>query len=427
MTVFKVLKPPMPPSKEAKSCVSPGEEVPDETKPEKSPEGQKKTGPPPTPPNKPSSSSNQAETSQPVPNSQPPTPPSKESKPSPPAVEPDQEGQSSANEKKEKEEDSREETTETAAEKDEVELLVSEEASPTIRANEKPSTEDQSPEESGNTMSTSCPPVLSKKKPETQQTESKPDVSQPNEKQECTASDTSDSSLQEEDILPKSEVPPVAVSVNVPLTDGISLSPLLCLPGEKKKKTEEKSVDSGQHSDDDSEGSGSEDMLAASTAALRGSNAGLDALESSEDNVQISVSLTPSQATNKPQVISKPIPSPHTKPVAPRKPPSKAKSASIGDLLSESSLGAKTEARGQSWGPTDNVKKLETEVALEREKTGALLRRVSKSQSQDEGDGKNTPEELLAEAMEKLEKADLVLREVKKLKVAENSRDRKSW
>ncbi|XP_022601407.1 pleckstrin homology domain-containing family O member 2-like isoform X1 [Seriola dumerili] len=423
----KVLKPPMPPSKEVKSCVSPVEEVPAEANTEKSPDPKKKTGPPPTPPNKPSSScstSNLAEASQSRPNSHPPTPPSKENKPSNPAVDPDQEGQGAADEKKEKEENSRKETTGTAVEIDEADHSISKEDVPTVRGDESSSTEAQGPkEESEDTMSSPCPP-------ETQHTEDNPAISQPIERQECTTSDTSDSSLQEEDAPPKSEVSSVAVSVNDPLSDSISLSPLLCLPGEKRKKAEEKSVDSGQHSDDDSEGSGSEDMLAASTAVLRGSHAGLDVLDTSEDNIQISVSLRPTQATSKPQVGSKAFPSPQSKPITPLKPSTKAKSASIGDLLSESSVCAQVRQHPRAVAvcgrsPTDDVIKLETEVALEREKTGELLSRVS--QSQGGGDREGTPEDLLAKALEKLEKADLVLREVKKLKLAKNSRDRKSW
>uniref|UniRef100_A0A3B4UIC8 Pleckstrin homology domain containing, family O member 2 n=1 Tax=Seriola dumerili TaxID=41447 RepID=A0A3B4UIC8_SERDU len=351
---------------------------------EKSPDPKKKTGPPPTPPNKPSSScstSNLAEASQSRPNSHPPTPPSKENKPSNPAVDPDQEGQGAADEKKEKEENSRKETTGTAVEIDEADHSISKEDVPTVRGDESSSTEAQGPkEESEDTMSSPCPP-------ETQHTEDNPAISQPIERQECTTSDTSDSSLQEEDAPPKSEVSSVAVSVNDPLSDSISLSPL-------------------------------------------GSHAGLDVLDTSEDNIQISVSLRPTQATSKPQVGSKAFPSPQSKPITPLKPSTKAKSASIGDLLSESSVCAQVRQHPRAVAvcgrsPTDDVIKLETEVALEREKTGELLSRVS--QSQGGGDREGTPEDLLAKALEKLEKADLVLREVKKLKLAKNSRDRKSW
>ncbi|XP_071329006.1 pleckstrin homology domain-containing family O member 2 [Trachinotus anak] len=422
----KVLKPPMPPSKEAKSCISPVEEVPEETstEQEKSPDTRKKTGPPPTPPNKPSSSSsigNLAEASQSRQNPHPPTPPSKENKPSHPPVASDQGAEGTAGENEEEEEDNRKETT--GAGGDEADHSGSEEAVPSVRGDESPSTEDHGPEEE--TMSSPGPLLTSNKKPDMQHTEDNVTVSERQEHTASlqTASDTSDSSLQEEETLPKSKIPSVVVSSNGLLTDSISLSPLLCLPGDKRKKAEEKSVDSGQHSDDDS--SGSEDTLAASTAALRGSHAGLDVLDASE-NGQISISLRLTEAATKPQVRSKAFPSPHSKPTTPLKPSSKARSASIGDLLSNSSVCTQTRPVAiNDRSPADDVMKLETEVALEREKTGELLRRVS--QSQGGGDREHTPEDLLAKALEKLEKANLVLREVKKLKLARNSRDRKSW
>ncbi|XP_039978887.1 putative uncharacterized protein DDB_G0290521, partial [Xiphias gladius] len=446
----EVLKPPMPPSKEAKTCISLVEEVTEEAKAErmseKSPDVVKKTGPPPTPPNKPSSSSsmsNSAEISHFRPNPLPPTPQSKENKPSYPALDPDQEVQGTADENKEKEEDSRRETTGKAVETDEADHSISKQALPNVRGDNSPSTEVQvSKEELGDIISSPSPLQTSKKKPEklvqpdTQQIEANPTTIQLNERQDRTASlqtssDTSDSSLQAEEALPKSEVPSVVVSSNDPLTDSPSLSPQLChLPGEEKKKAEEKSVDSGQHSENDSEGSGSEDTLVASTAVLRGSHASLDVLDATEDNIQISVILRPTQAATEPQDISKVLPCLHSKSTTPLKSSTKARSASIGDLLSDSSvciqLRQHTRAvAGSDMSPTDDIMKLETEVALEMEKTTELLSRVS--QSQVGGKREGTPEDLLAKAMEKLEKADHVLREVKKLKLAKNSSYRKSW
>lgn len=454
----------MPPSKEAKPCVSPDEEVPEEAKAEKmsekSPDAKKKTGPPPTPPHKPSSSSsmcNPAE-SQSTPNSHPPTPPSKEKKPSHPTVEPDQEVQGTTDENKEKGDDNKREATGTAVETDEADQLISKEALLSVRddepAQKSPSTEAQvSEEESGETICSGInkgsdnelqspteplskspsPPLIPKKKPEkpvqldTQHIEDNTIITQPNEGQDLiaslqTASDNSASPPQAEEAVPKSEVPSVVVSLNDPVTGSLSLSPLLChLPEAKKKKAEEKSVDSGQHSDDDSEGSGSEDTLAASTAALRGSHAGLDVLDASEDDIQISVRLRPTQAATKPQARSKVFPCRLSEPPLPVKPSTKARSASIGDLLSNSSVCI--QVRQHTTAPTDDVMKLEAEVALEMEKTSELLSRVSQSQRGDDGGG--NPEDLLAKAMEKLKKADHVLREVKKLKPAK--KNRKSW
>ncbi|XP_029282822.1 pleckstrin homology domain-containing family O member 2 [Cottoperca gobio] len=459
----KVLLPPMPPSKEAKPCASPVEEATEEAKAEKmsdeNPDCKKKSGPPPTPTNKPSSSSsisNLAEASQSRPNSHPPTPPSKEKKPSHPAVEPDQEVQDMTDENKENEEGNKKEATGTAVETDEADQSISKEALPKP---ENPSAEGQVyEEESGEVISSGIneasdnepqiptepvrkspsPPPTPKKKPEkaaqpdTQHTDDNTTITQTNEGPDPTtllqASETSASSPLAEEALPKNEVPSVVVSLNDPLADSLSLSPLLChLPGEKKKKTEEKSVDSGQHSDDDSEGSGSEETLAASTVALRGSHAGLDVLDASEDKIQVPVSLMVKKLPPKPQVRPKAFPYRRLVATSPLTPSTKAKSVSIGDLLSDSSV-CEQHTRAVAGGdraPSNDFMKLETEVALEMEKTGELLSRVS--QSQGGGDGEGMPEDLLTKAMEKLKKADDVLREVHKLKLAKDSRNRNSW
>ncbi|KAM9832190.1 uncharacterized protein plekho2 [Neosynchiropus ocellatus] len=192
------------------------------------------------------------------------------------------------------------------------------------------------------------------------------------------------------------EVPSVLVTTCEP-----SLSPLLChLPGEKKK-SEEKSVDSGQHSDSDSEFSLDGDTLAASTSALRGSSAGLDALDISED---LSRSLAEPHLTSNVSSLA-------------LAPSAKTRSASSGDLLSNFTTQA--EARTSRGADKDQVMELETELFAEMEKTSELLR-----VSQFVGKGDVAPEDILAKAMEKLRKADHVLREVKKLTLVKN---RNSW
>lgn len=411
----------MPPSKEIKPCVSPVEETTEKAKPETasemSPDSKKKTGPPPTPPSKPSSSST-AEASQSKPNPHPPAPPSKEKKPS----HPDQQVQDTANENAKKEEQRRKESKGIAWDTAEADQSPSSEA-------ESPSTEGEE-DESGETISSETktfdsephisteplrkspsPPMASKEKPE---------IIDPQHTETCSASKEPDSTASEssEEALPKSEV----CSLNEPLTDSLNSSPLLChLSGEKKKKAEEKSVDSGQHSDDESEGSGSEDPLATSTAALRGSHAGLDVLDTSED-IQTSVNTRMPQAVTKVQVSPKIVPS---LPIVPLKPSVKVRSASIGDLLSEPPAKPPGKPRPRSARPPSDATKLETEVALEIEKTSELQSRVSRARGESEGG--DTTEDLLAKAMEKLKKADDVLREVKKLKLANSPSKRKSW
>ncbi|XP_053175233.1 pleckstrin homology domain-containing family O member 2 [Scomber japonicus] len=449
----KVVKPPMPPTKEAKPSSSPVEETSEDAKTEKisekSPDAKKKTGPPPAPPSKPTNSSMKepAEALQSKSNTQPPAPPSKEKKPPPPAEEPNQEVQGTTDENKEKEEDNKKETTITP--------VGTNEALPSVRDDKTPSTEGQvCEEESGETVNKASnsepqvpvsqsqtesprkspsPPLSLKKKPS--------ELHEPNTLIEDNTTGTgeeptsqvqtaSNTSIKAEEALSKIEVQAVVVSLNDPVVDSLSLSPLLGhLPGEKKKKAEEKSVDSGQHSDIDSEGS-VEDTLAASTAAMRGSHPALDVLDACEDEIQISVNLKPAQAATKPQVAAKVFPIRRPRPTTPLKPSTKAKSASSGDLLSDFSDSAQVRQQsrtvsGSDGAPGDDVTKLETEVTQEMEKTGELLSRVS--QSQDGKGGEGMPEDLLAKAMEKLKMADNVLREVKKLKLAKNLNNRNSW
>lgn len=382
---FKVVKPPMPPSKEYKPSVTPWEVIlQDENTDDK-----KNTNPPPTPPNKPSSGgslSNPVEVLPTSPNHQPPTPPSKDMKPSQMVVEPKQQTQDTATEQSE---------DETAMINDEV---------------------DQSEETVQNRE-----PKMTSKKPKVL-AEDLSTVTQP-EGSHSTASDISACSLKGEEASLQS-VPSVVVCTDNPLTETLNLSPLLHhLPGEKKKKAEEKSVDSGQHSDDESEGSVSEDTLAASTAALHGSHAGLDVLDGTEDEREISVNLRPSASLQvKPDVTPCRRSEPFQKPL---KSSIKARSASIGDLLSDS-LGSgqlKTTCKAENeWSisPFQNsVTKLETEVALEMKNTSELL-----SQAQERSYAEVMPEDLLAKALEKLQRADCVLREVKKLKI---TKKRMSW
>ncbi|XP_036952037.1 pleckstrin homology domain-containing family O member 2 isoform X2 [Acanthopagrus latus] len=472
--VKKVLKPPLPPSKEAKPCLPSVEEATVDVKLEKiserSPDA--KAGPPPTPPNKPSSNSsmsNNAEASQSRQNSHPPIPPSKKKKPSHHPVEPDQEVQDTTNEKTGKE-DNNKDVQGTAVETDEAEQLISKEALPSVRddQSESPSAAEQVSEEeseetinsdinkssdneplaSTETLRTSpSPPPTCKKEPEIltkcdmKHTDKETITDQcPTEREDPTALlqtdlDTSGSSSQAQESLPKSGMPTVVVTVNDPVTDSLSLSPLLSnMHGEKRKMVEEKSVDSGQHSDDESEGFGSEDTLAASTAALRGSHVGLDVLDASEDDIQIPVDLRQTQAAAKAQVRSKVFPCQRPESTPPLKSSSKARSASSGDLLSDTSACTQQERQqikpvaGNIGAPGDDVMKLEAEVALEMEKTSGLLSRVSQSQRGSEEE--SLPEDLLTEAMEKLKRADIVLREVQKLKLAKpanNSSNRKSW
>ncbi|XP_037304168.2 pleckstrin homology domain-containing family O member 2 [Pungitius pungitius] len=446
----KVLNPPMPPSNKAKPCASPlsdaTEEVKAENVSEKSPDASKTNSPPPTPPIKPTASGEDSQSSR---SSQPPTPPSKENQPSNPAVEPDK------GKNLKKEEDGQEEAAGTSVGIDEGDQARSKGASPTAEDEkpESPHFSEEEPEEAAGSDSSkasdnepqipteplgkspSLPMVLKKKpekpaEPDAQNTGENATTTQMNEGRDPTASpptasDTSASPPPAEKALPKSEAPAVVVSLN----DSASLSPLLCpSPEEKKKQAEEKSVDSGQHSDDDSEGSGREETLAAPAAALGGSRKSLDVFDASKDEIPIPIRLMPTKTP--PRVRPRVLPARGPGPSLPLKPSDKAKSASIGDLLSEPSVGVQarqntTEVGAGNGAPSPDFVKLETEVAAEMKNTRELMSKVSWSQSG--GDSEDTTEDLLARAMEKLEKADHVLREVNKLKISNNASHRKSW
>lgn len=412
-----VLKVPMPPFKEAK----PSEEAASDQRAGV----KKKAGPPPTPPNKPSASSslsNLTEILPSMPNSHPPIPPAKEKKPPKTAMLLDQEVQDTADEKKEKEEDSGSETAEPAVETEEADELnldkdedgklesttakeeVSDEETPEAVSCGIIKTSDIDQQEPAAPQRKSLSPLISKKSSEEHVPPAMQNKNNPS-------------------AITQPDAPSVVVSCNDPLTDSLSL---LChLSGEKnKKKAEEKSVDSGQHSDDESEGSGCEDTLAASTAALQGSNVGLDVLDGSDDSIQISVNLRPAAELQvRPNALLCRRSQPFQKPP---KPLSKPKSASISDLLSEPSGCSQKQgsrvANENTAALKADVTKLEIEVALEMEKTSELL---SKAQGEScEGD---MPEDLLAKALEKLKKADDVLREVNKLKLTKNTISRMSW
>lgn len=339
----KILMPPMPPSKDVK----PSETTTDRT-PETSPDSRKKI--PPMPPNKPLSSIiTPVDPSPSKTAAHPPTPPSKEKKPNASA-----------------------EISQGSAENTEKEEIDETDPEGDIASKEQVT-----------------PPTLAKS----------PKL--PTKQEERPKSDVPTSEVEEEE--PKGDIPVVEVCLKDP--ESVNLSPLLGRIGEdKEKKAEEKSLDSGQHSDED----GLEDSVSEDASPTGDSNNDLDALDSKSSKKEISISLKPQICSSKGYTAW------DLKPPKPLKPIAKARSASSGDLLTESS----------DFRAVD-VGKLETEVALEMEDTSELLNRASRAQTVPRGD--KSPENLLAEAMEKLKRADHVLREVKKLNLAKDTGRRKSW
>lgn len=271
----------------------------------------------------------------------------------------------------------------------------------------------RSPGEQGNKPP--GPLVPPKKKPEKLEKAGAPDgADKPGPAAPVQAApEPSDGPCEAEEPLPQNQVPSVLVSWMGSLEED--------LDEEQRAKAEEKSVDSGQHSDDDSDGSRSGDTLAVSTAAMRGSHAGLDAMDSSQEDLP-SLSYSGTLAGTRASSTGDPCQSPGPDPRG--KTSTKAKSASFGDLLYECAVGFEQHGGARDGPQCHDVRELQAEICLEIQKTTELL---SKAPQRGAGDaGGDLPENLLDKAMEKLQKAERVLREAKKLKSAAPAK-RKSW
>ncbi|XP_028812436.1 pleckstrin homology domain-containing family O member 2 isoform X2 [Denticeps clupeoides] len=201
-------------------------------------------------------------------------------------------------------------------------------------------------------------------------------------------------------------------------------------PAEEREKEEGKSIDSGQHSLEESENN--------DPATVSGGDMSEDEIESptaqKPDNSQDLFSSTTIMHTSTSDLCSEldtsSVPKPavlSTRPPILLKPSSKPKSASMGNLLTESlEDNVKNLPDASVEG---DVKHLQFEVDLALEKTGELLDAISSKQ--DDGEAKAPPpEELLAVAMEKLRKADQFLKEAESLKESKcpgKSKKRISW
>ncbi|XP_050971782.1 pleckstrin homology domain-containing family O member 2 [Labeo rohita] len=195
---------------------------------------------------------------------------------------------------------------------------------------------------------------------------------------------------------------------------------------------EEKSLDSGQHSGEESE---SGDHVTPSSAKLKGSSQALD-LETSEDDLEPSDSKaesleepsleTPSTTSKTSVFNAHPTPSQCANKslhfTMPLKHSPKTRSASLGDLLAENA--EKTENTGKELPVKphgSDVKDLQSKVSSEIKETGELLNAIATGQSgETETKGDASPEILLSAAMEKLRKADQFLKEASNLKDLNN-------
>ncbi|XP_056134396.1 uncharacterized protein plekho2 isoform X2 [Lampris incognitus] len=471
--------------------------------------GKNETGPPPILPNKPTRSPTDQylEASQTRLETGPPTPPSKNKKPSQSAVESKQEVVPSklcdtVDENKQSEgEDEKKEEVPDAVNEMELSPLISNEALPGVR---EPMITDPTkstdagypkvhePHESASTVtdntsnepqksleftpsaptpellrkSPGAPPSLKKKPvkclPPKTAVENMTIITQPQEKPDHTTSlqMTSDSSVSspcgnqalDHPMESGNNSPAMGLSLNDPADVATTTCPQSYhLDVEKKKREEEKSVDSGRHSGEDSEGSENVDMLATSTAAIRGSHASLDVLNIGEADT-MKIDTLGQVVDEEPQAMTKAAgligqstsiqtrPNIDSRPTVPLKPSAKVRSASTSDLLSDTSGRTQIKHPSEVIALNDgaaahhnDTTSLEREVTLELESTSKLLSLVSQTQREEGfggGQGEDKPEDLLTKAMEKLKMADHFLREVinlKELKNMKNTCKRNSW
>lgn len=223
------------------------------------------------------------------------------------------------------------------------------------------------------------------------------------------AADTTDMCASEKEVVTTNEVNLECVDDAIP--DSFNFSTELGNFPKNSKKAEEKPTDSEQQSDDGGVGS---------------SQLSLDVSDDDdEDDIQVSDQTKATQAVANSQVGGKKSLCQMSVPNLPPKPLVKAKSASQGDLLLKSSVDDISAATGSPSDSSDDVAKLKLEVSMQVEKTNELLFRLSKLPNMGiEEDGSVN---LLAEAMEKLKRADLVLTEDKELSPPKNESKRKSW
>ncbi|XP_043100371.1 pleckstrin homology domain-containing family O member 2 [Puntigrus tetrazona] len=455
----KVIKPPMPPSKDNKPSETHKEDEPKNDEPA----AQKKPPMPPSKESKPCASVDGAaveknvldskveveaestDSSEPTPSSksvQPPTPPSKNMKPTQPVTpatvtvnnkEADDEGtkvDGASNDKKDKLEEVETFVLSTKVIKPQVvmwdsPIIPSKEPSPEQEVQNLKKASDTTGEVATSLVPTQLnltplstpesvkkspgPPAPPKKKP-TMASAKKEDAPAQSDPVVVTHSTTTSSS----------ETVDNKLTISEPKTEPVG--------DVSSEDLEEKSLDSGQHSGEESE---TGDQVTPSSIMLKGSSHGLD-LETSEDDLEPldskaesleKPSLETPSTTSKTSVLN-------AHPTAskcddmslhltmPLKISSKARSASLGDLLVENAEKMESSGKIIPIKPDgSDVKDLQSKVSSEIKETGELLNALVTAQSGEaEMKGDASPEILLSAAMEKLMKADQFLKEATNLK-----------
>lgn len=495
----KILKPPMPPSKQNKPA-TPSEE---DTHAETTSDSGVDTGAPPTP-SKPSSSLDDlsSDSSSVDKDLKPPKPPSKDKKPTlvdeKEATE-SQDGESDAKDKEETEdktdkesEDKTEKTTKAAQDEEQDKPTNTDNLpstailKPSVVMWDAPppeaSSEAEQAEVAKETLPTpeplkksTGPPAPPKKKPvkcpvktedSKELSKGKKDEDKDKENESTSSelisdsaeavadaqSETNTPSISPEPPAERELVPPASVSGEIMEPSDV--------PVGKVEQEEEKSVDSGQHSAEESENGDTATTtttLSTTTATAlldRHTTLDEDSNEADETDVLNTQSKSnsdqaPSTDAGTPSATEKDIRSPDSavapsvrskpqilspRPLVPMKPQCKARSASMGDLLAETSAAQKkpqAESNASVTPVESDMKDFESEMTFEIKNTEELLHAVSDKQTAEgENQGELLPEVLLATAMEKLRKAEEILCVAKSFKMTkpiEEGSKRMSW
>ena len=463
----KVFKPPMPPSKQNKP-VSPSEE---ETHGETTSDSGVDTGAPPTP-CKPCSSQDDLSSDSSSVDNKPPKPPSKEMKPAPVGgteAKETREGESGVKDKEETE-DKTEEITEAIQHNEQdqptnMDNVIPKKVlkpsvvmwgAPLVETSSEPEGKEV-PEETQSTpeplKKSSGPPAPPKKKsmkcPVKSEDDEQPSEAKKGEDNESSSSKLISDSAETETNTPSISPEPLAEVVPPSTVSGQSVEPCDLSVG-KVEQEEEKSIDSGQHSAEESENG---DATTTSTTVLRGSQTKLDGDSGEAEETDSSSAQTQSNSedpsTNaethnttqegscgrdsalessvrsKPQILS-------PRPLVPLKFKSKMKSISMGDLLAEcSDQKEQGDENVSATSVESDMEDLQSEVTVALKNTGELLHTISDKQTAEKNhQGELTAGLLLASAMEKLRKAEEILsvaKSFKEKKAPDKERKRMSW
>ncbi|XP_077375437.1 uncharacterized protein plekho2 [Festucalex cinctus] len=208
-------------------------------------------------------------------------------------------------------------------------------------------------------------------------------------------------SQQGEDHLKRS-VPVTSLPDDVLLSDPTNYNQMfLPIPKEKTTNADDDCVD--LHLNARSEASEHENTFKMSTTAVSTSDSCTD------------VNLMLTTVTDKIEDESKVSICQHSEAIPP---PTKVRSVSFGDLLSDSSHITSLSCHSAFIRNEVDLITLEKELTLEMDETNTLMSSVCQA---------GMPRDLLTKAMEKFKKADHVLKEIKELKHTKSLRKRNSW